>query len=299
MKECNLICGSFLALQDGDGSQQLHEQAAEHFDTCPHCRQEFQWYGLAVQALAQVEPVEPPPDFLRQLNRKLDELGPPSYLDRIREFFSFFTPHIPVPVGVSALVACGVLGVLLYNEGPIPNPVSWWSTVTQEHATANVSGQNLGHSTDPHRTVAPEKRRPISHAIPVESPHIPPLATTSKRLIPGGYRTLSSSSRPTIADIVGADNLTVESHTAAAAVESLKRVLSGIKGRVLEEKAKNSGGEIVLGVAIPSSQYGAMNSELLNHGALISGAGSDVQPPKTLLEDDYVKVYIRFTRPQP
>ncbi|MEW6350503.1 MAG: hypothetical protein AB1646_15675 [Thermodesulfobacteriota bacterium] len=298
MKECNLICGSFLALQDGDGSRELSEQAARHFDACPDCREEFQWYGLAVHALSRIEPVEPPPDFLRQLNRRLDELRPPSYLDHIREFFSFSARHIPIPVGVCALVACAVLGVLLY-QGPPLDPASLVSMVRQEPAT---SGPEAGVTAPPgpQTTVPAEKRRRPQVSLPVDAPEIRPLAMAPKRRLTGEYGTLSKSLRnPTIADIVGADNVTVESHTAATVAESFKHhVLPRLNGRIVEEQVKNADGEIVLGVAIPSSAYGAMNSELLNHGALVSGAGSGVQPPRRSQTDDYVRVYIRFTRPQ-
>ncbi len=302
MKECNLICGSFLALQDRDGSEELREQAARHFDACPHCRQEFEWYGVAVLALSQIEPLEPPPDFLKQLNRKLDELQPPSYLGKIKEFFSFSALHIPVPVGVCALVVCALMGVLLY-QGPLLDPFSLVSKVRPEPATSKLSAPGLGaHPVFP-STVASERRPAPPVSIPVESSQMPPLAAmtpTTKRRLTGDYGTLSKSLRaPTIADIVGADNVTVESHTAATVVESFKHhVLPRLNGRILEEKVKDSEGEILLGVAIPSSAYGEMNSELLNHGALVSGAGSGVRPPMRSKTDDYVRVYIRFTKPQ-
>ncbi len=291
MKECNLICGSFLAIQDGDSGEELRKETASHFRRCNQCRDEFAWYEFAVKAMTAIERVEPPKDFLRQLNHKLDQLRPPSYLDHIRDFFSFNTPRLPIPVGVGALVVCGLLALVLYNQGPFLNPSELWSNMPSEHTASSVV-----HNKGLH----PEQRaieEGIAAVAPgFTEPSLNPKSMGSRKLLIGTPKTLTFKG-PTIADIVGADNLTVESLATDSAVESLKRTLARLNGRVLQEQLTPADGDVLLGVSIPSDAYGEMNTELINHGAVISGAGVDVHPPAK--DNDHVKVYIRFTKPRP
>ena len=112
---------------------------------------------------------------------------------------------------------------------------------------------------------------PVSETKP-SSPagHLPLLSKSTPDSIGNNIETLSRSF-PTIADRTGADNLTVESPSIDQAVESLKRILPNIQGRLVDENNRGPVGEVVLGVMIPSDAYGNVTTELINHGAVASG----------------------------
>jgi hypothetical protein len=104
----------------------------------------------------------------------------------------------------------------------------------------------------------------------------------------------------TVADKIGADNLTVESASIQTAVDSVKKWLPGWSGRVIEDKPfDNRQNEFTLGVVIPSRNYGRLASELVNYGAVESGAGPGIGQPRHS-EDDHesVVIYIRFMPPR-
>jgi hypothetical protein len=102
---------------------------------------------------------------------------------------------------------------------------------------------------------------------------------------------------PTIADKLGADNLTVESPTIPQALESLKKILPNINGRiVMEDSASGKEGTIVR-VLIPPNAYPDLTTTLIEHGALESGAGRGVTPPKMMKDQGNVLLHIRFVAP--
>jgi hypothetical protein len=101
----------------------------------------------------------------------------------------------------------------------------------------------------------------------------------------------------TVAERIGGDNLTVESPSVENAVESLKRILPDISGRLVEEKSRDRIGERVLGVLIPSGAYGHLATELVNHGAVQLGAGPDKSTPApSRAGNNNVILYIRFVQ---
>lgn len=180
------------------------------------------WYGLTIKALNGVEDVHPPTDFLAQLNSRIDSSSPSflsffsSMLESIRTTVSL-TPHIPLPIGVSALTAIVVVGVVLFN---------WHPSVT-----------------------------------------------------------------PTIADQIGADSFTIESAKVDDAVDSLKRILPVVQGQIRNEYS-NAASEKVFSVVIPQENYANLTTELVNYGAVVSGAGGKDRSPRK--DGSNVILYIRF-----
>jgi len=125
-------------------------------------------------------------------------------------------------------------------------------------------------------------------APPLYSKAIPNSSQSNLGLMGGNFAT--------IADRLGADNLTVESASIDSALESLKKILPNIQGQLVDQRNPGNGG-VVVGVLIPPSAYGRLTTELINHGAVESGAGSEIQPgPPLKKEGNNVLLYIRFVR---
>jgi len=75
---------------------------------------------------------------------------------------------------------------------------------------------------------------------------------------------------PAVQDRIGTDMLTVESPSIDQAVESLKKILPDIQGKVLDEQNRQIGGT-VLTVVIPPQAYGDLTTELVHHGSVAVG----------------------------
>jgi hypothetical protein len=125
--------------------------------------------------------------------------------------------------------------------------------------------------------------------------HLPLISKSMPDSLGNNIETVSRNF-PTIADRIGADNLTVESPSIDQAVESLKRILPNIQGRLVDENNRGRVGEVVVGVMIPSDAYGNLTSELINHGAVASGMkdAEAKSPSPTKGEGNNVLLYIRF-----
>lgn len=298
MKSCRDFTDLFVEMHENRADAATRQSFAEHMRGCPACREDFKWYGVTVRALNTLERVQPPREFMVQLGARLDKLDSPSLFDYFRTFFSPGSA-IPVPVGVSALLAIAVTGLLLYNQS-MSSIFPWWdshyaapradarpSVTAQtpdpgwaEHQTTGLQGHGLSASTGP---VAP-----ASPSSPLRSS---PPPNTSFAAQSQGFNTFG----PTLADRIGADNLTVESPSVDSAVESVKKILPNLRGRLVEMKPFNGTQEVLMGVMIPSQAYGDLATSLINHGAVQAGAGSGVTPPKVTESDGkQVFLYIRF-----
>jgi hypothetical protein len=272
MSECERISNLFRELHDNQADGTIEKHAREHLYECPGCREDFKWYGITVQALNELDRVSPPPDFLAQLDSRLET--PPSFFDFFRNLF-VGTPYVPLPVGAAALALVVVTSIALYNNSPVPAPV------------APVSAQEQMPSMSP----SPDVRNAAARTVNMRSKGI--AATSSMYDIPGGtnvpYRF------PTIADRIGADNVTVESPSIDNAVESLKKILPGLQGKLVDDQSQRHLGERVLAVLIPSESYGHLTTELVNHGVIASGAaGADIPQAPAMKEGNNVLLYIRF-----
>jgi hypothetical protein len=268
MKECKQISELCTDLHEGNLDDSLSQSLYTHMDHCPDCRADFIWYGLTVQALTTVEQLSPPPNFLNELNQKL-------YSER----FSFFeyikhilssTPHLPLPVGVSALAAIVLVGIVvikndfMVDHNPFASNLS--STTVAKPAPIVVGTQSL-----------PVSARTVS--IKPYSPDLMPLQTP--------FMDRSTSRFPSVAEVMNSD-LTVQTAKAEDAIESLKKVLPGIKGAVLDNQGGH--GNTVLAVRIPQETYSRLTTELVKHGAVTI---REDQAPSNNSGGDMI-LYIRF-----
>jgi hypothetical protein len=300
MNDCERISGLFGELHEERVDGETETDVWKHLHCCPECREDFKWYGVTVRALANLERVAPPREFIAQLNARLHDSPSSSFLDFFRNMFSSAPYVLPLPVGVSALAFIAVAGFVLYNYSHtelMPSLASYQSLydpATRTNAAARIAVKGAD-ATQP-RQMQASTLMPASETKP-SSPasHLPLL---SKSMPDSSVNNIESVSTnfPTIADRIGADNLTVESPSIDQAVESLKRILPNIQGRLVGENNRGRVGEVVVGVMIPSDAYGNLTTELINHGAVAAGmkdseAGS---PSPAKKEGNNVLLYIRF-----
>lgn len=299
MKECEQISDLFGELHEGRADSHFKKLATEHLDKCTCCREEFKWYGFTVQALGNLEKVSPPEDFMVRLRAGLYDASPSS---PVRDFFrSLFSssPSMPLPVGLAALTVIVVVGFVIYNNSPL-------ELLQTGVAATTVQGSSVASSAGFHaKTMAPggTHAEPMRQGTMVARPAVPTpsashgtppqiLASTPSTLNPN---LATSGLFPTVADTIGADNLTVESPSIDQAVESVKRILPNIRGRLVVEKPHPGARERMLGVVIPSSAYGSLTTELISHGAVAAGVGTEVSAPTPSKTDaNNVILYIRF-----
>jgi hypothetical protein len=297
MSDCERINDLFLEFSDNKLDGETRLRFGRHLDQCPSCRDEWKWYGLTVTALSNMDPATPPRDFIIQLNARIDA-APTSYFSFLKNIFNA-TPSLPLPAGVGALAFIVVIGFVLYNQGTRDIMPSQVQQVAGIHAEAK----------------APMGAPSTMHLQPMQVAGLPTLAATRPpstssapqpyysvsvpRSLEGGQGIAASHTVGTIADKLGADNLTVESPRIDMALESLKKMLPHLQGRLVEQRMRGNDGGVVVGVLIPPQAYGPLATELINHGAVEVGAGSEVDPATPQKkEDNNLLVYIRFVRSQ-
>lgn len=278
MNKCDQITAGFGDLHDGEIEGALGESMRRHLDDCVTCREDYKWYGITVQALNNLDTVTPPSDFLEKLQSRLDYESPYS---RVRYFFKNLlstAPYMPLPAGVTALTVIIAVGLLLYNQSPVDST-----------SVVGLSGSNsLSTGLDMARNV---------NTVRVASSNPTPLTAKSLNISNDAYS--ENILLPTIAEKIGADNLTVESSSVDHAVESLKQILPNIQGMVVDEKQRTLIGEKIVTVLIPSDAYGNLTSELVNHGAVAVGLGSGAAASEPTKKDgNNVLLYIRFVNMQ-
>lgn len=308
MSECDRISELYLVINDDEADKKTNEHFHEHLTHCNYCREDFRWYGTTVQALAGLERVSPPQNFHVQLRERLDSLHSQSFFEQVRDFLST-APRMPLPVGAVALAFVAVVGFAMYNDALY----ELWSGA---NASATLQGEVLGPIAAAKPTPAPKqphgiesksintlsnspKHSNIASLEPSTEFHRFPLSR-SENTASGAYA--ASAMFPTVADKLGADNLTVESPTIPQALESLRKILPNINGRIIddasimEDHAKGKEGTIIR-VIIPPKAYPDLTTTLIEHGALESGAGRGVTPPKIMKDQGNVLLHIRFVAP--
>lgn len=278
MNDCKRMSDLFGALHDEEIEGEIAESVRQHLSNCAECREDFKWYGFTVHALAGLEKVSPPRDFLAQFHARVDAAQPLPFLESFRNILTFI-PHFPLPVGVTALALMAVIGLSLYDYGPmygIQSAASGYSTPKSEtgpSAKGVVPVMARSQETNP------------SAGISSVAPYSGPIA----RLEPGrGFRAM-----PAVQDRIGTDMLTVESPSIDQAVESLKKILPDIQGKVLDEQNRQIGGT-VLTVVIPPQAYGDLTTELVNHGAVAIGPKTDNRSSTD--DSGPMQLYIHFLR---
>ncbi len=288
--DCQRIADYFGVVYEGDSDAQTQKMVKDHLESCPACREDFKWYGVTVQALANLEQIAPPNDFLRRVNERIDQ-NPShfqSILSQIKNLLNSI-PTAPVPVGAASLAFVTVMGFLVYNYAP---------TEVSQFGTAGFTTKSSAQPSPVEVVSMPAQPQVVASA-----PFAPQVAPFSRAFVPydGAGRFGSSSVAwrfPTTADEIGADNLTVESPHIDLALKTLKDILPNIQGKLIDEQFKGPLGETLVGVIIPSNRYGDLASALVNHGAVEVGARSleSDSPAPARVDSRNVRLYIRFTQ---
>lgn len=285
MMDCEWIANQYGAFYEGDSDAQTEKMVKEHLKSCEACREDFKWYGVTIQAMANLEQVAPPNDFLQQLNARIDKTSSPfqSIISQIKNLLNSI-PTVPVPVGAVSLAFVTFMAFFVYN---------YTASETIQLAKSDVTAKREASTP------------PIELASRNAQPHVVASApfATQRALVPyDGTGRLGSTTVswrfPTIADEIGGDNLTVESPRFDIALKNLKDILPDIQGQLIDEKVRWAHGEALVGVIIPCSKYGDLTSALVNHGAVEVGARSpeSESPAPTRVDSSNVRLYIRFTQ---
>jgi|GEM_PF-442771 len=306
MKECEKVGDLFGDLQDSLLDGNLEKRVREHIHECTWCREDFKWYGITVQTLANLERMNPPDDFLVQLNARLSTQSPSwsssfssSFFDFFRNFFTT-APYMPLPAGVGALALIVAVGFLVYNQAP---------TDIAPYGVADMAVRNVGaRSTAPARMTAGGTGQVQGEQMHVggmvaratqPDPQNPTLFPSQLSATPKSLEGDSRSLPLAIPAGIGANNLIVESPRIDQALASLKQMLPHIEGRLVDER--NGGGKVVVGVMIPPNAYGRLTTELINHGAVAVGTSVEGAPSASVpapapakADGKNVLLYIRF-----
>ncbi|MGC8659473.1 MAG: anti-sigma factor family protein [Desulfomonilaceae bacterium] len=290
MMDCQRVADYFGAVYEGDSDTETEKMVEDHLKSCEACREDFKWYRVTVHALANLEQVAPPNDFLEQLNLRIDKNTSlfQSLIFQIKNLF-ISGPIVPIPVSAVSLAFVTMCAFLVYNYSPTD-----FSLKEKNNLSSNGNSQNVVASAD-------QTPQHVDSRMVASAPFSPQASMLSHPLVPyeGPGRSSSVSWHfPTVADQIGADNLTVESPQVDLAVETLKNILPDLQGRLVDERFRDAFGEALVGVIIPSSRYGDLTSALVNHGAIEVGARSlgTESPAPTKVDSRNVRLYIRFTQ---
>ncbi len=283
MKECVRITDLFGKLHDDEADGEIGDLVRDHLYNCPGCREEYKWYSLTVQALGSLETASPPENFVAQLSSRIySEPSSGSLGNFFRNIFTY-SPYMPLPVGVASLFLIAVIGLVVYNSPFMPV-----GTAAQVATQAPAPHTGILTVGKPGGIVATHSGPSIPVTTSPSLPNSHPRSANPERTVE------SRPQFPTIADLIGADNLTVESPSVDKALESLKQILPGIQGRLVEKRDGNPG-DVVLAVLIPSDSYGHLTTELIKHGAVAVGAGTqDNRLSPAQKDGNNVLLYIRF-----
>ncbi len=291
--DCENVSSLYGKIFDGEADDADHEALENHLRVCRECEDDYNWYKFSLQALNNLEPVSPPKDFLEQLNKRIH---PRSKRTGIKYFVRNFLdsiPQLPVPVGVASLALIAIFAFMVYNNAPVDSglaiaPLAGAKSIATSMEINSPAAKVAQGSTDT-ATTSTTSTGSTARLPMIASNHAP--AATQVSAMPA-WRF------PTIADEIGGDNLTVESPRIDLAVESLRKVLPNIQGQIVDERTRNSFGDVMVGVVIPSNKYADLATALINHGSVEAGAlqieGKALVPSKT--NSNQLHLYIRFTR---
>lgn len=287
--DCENVSSLYGKIFDGEADDADHKALEDHLRVCSDCKDDYNWYKFSLQALNNLEPVSPPKDFLEQLNKRIQ---PRSKLTGFKYFVRNFLdsiPQLPVPVGVASLALIAIFAFMIYNNAPVDSglgiaPLGGAKSIAasvESNSAAKVAQSSGETATAPTGSTA---------RLPMIASNLAPAATQVSAMPAWRF--------PTIADEIGGDNLTVESPRIDLAVESLRKVLPNIQGQIVDERTRNSFGDVMVGVVIPSNKYADLATALINHGSVEAGAlqieGKALVPSKT--NSNQLHLYIRFTR---
>ncbi len=288
--DCENVSSLYGKIFDGEADEADHKALEDHLTVCSDCKDDYNWYKLSVQAINNLEPVSPPIDFLEQLNKRIH---PGSKLTGLKYFVRNLldsVPQLPVPVGVASLALIAIFAFMVYNNVPIDSgmaiaPLAGAKSIAASMESTSPASKVVQSSGETATTSPGTTAR-----LPMMASNHAPAATQVSAMPAWRF--------PTIADEIGGDNLTVESPRIDLAVESLRNVLPNIQGQIVDERIRNSFGDVMVGVVIPSNRYADLATALINHGSVEAGSlqieGKALVPSKT--NSNQLHLYIRFTR---
>jgi hypothetical protein len=301
MSECDQISGMFLELHEENVDSETRSRCYDHMNECRCCREEFRWYSTAVKALAGLERVSPPRDFMVQLDRRLDAVSSRSWLNFLK-YLTVTAPRMPLPAGVAALLCIVLIGYALYRQPPVEVAHQAGTLISTPVATAKAAAKPSAPVTGRATIAAVSGDGALATAsypsLSNPSTNLPRLPLTTPE---SGFSGAKSAQNlmPTVADRLGADNLTVVSARPEEAQELLKRILPGLHGTVVREELQPNAREGLIRIIIPPDAYGSLTRALVDHGDIESGAGVGVDPPKPVQEQgNGILLHVRFVRPQ-
>jgi Putative zinc-finger len=300
MSECERISALFGDVYDNQVDGESKKHFDHHLQDCPNCREDLKWYGITVQALTNLDRVPPPPNFLAQVDTRLQSSSTSfSYLDFFKNLFAS-TPYLPLPAGVAALAFVAVIGIVVYNQAPTELVPS--ATYSGPSKTAGVQSAADARMAVGGTASLPARQMQVSGVLTraTETSASNPASNLPLSIAtPNSMQSnlgIVKENLSTVADRFGADNLTVESPSIDSALESLKRILPNIQGQLVDQRHRGNGG-VVVGVLIPSAAYGRLTTELINYGAVEAGVSPEIQSIAPLKkEGKNVLLYIRFVR---
>jgi Putative zinc-finger len=86
----------------------------EHIEACPDCEDEIEALRRTISWIGSLEAIEPSPDFLDQVQRKIDKRGKPW-----RIWAWLFEPiRVKVPLELTALILLSITALHLYHRSP-------------------------------------------------------------------------------------------------------------------------------------------------------------------------------------
>ncbi|MGH7767541.1 MAG: anti-sigma factor family protein, partial [Candidatus Binatia bacterium] len=100
----------------------------EHLGSCAACRQELADLRQTIELIGSVEEIKTAPDFLAQVNRKIDSGSGMNRFWRL-----IFTPaKIKIPIEAGALAVVAVLAVYLYRSSELSQNSAFFTEKSPE-----------------------------------------------------------------------------------------------------------------------------------------------------------------------
>ncbi len=302
MSECERVSDLFGEFHEKRLDKRTETFVTKHLDGCSYCNNEYQWYGITVKTLMSLEKVNPPDYLLEQIKAKLHETNQSeSILQQMRHLFTS-SPYMPLPVGIGALIIIVFVGVVIYDRSPHTVLSNSIQNVAQSQTTAPAPQQPTSSTDKPWYQARMHKDFPPTNFISKGAfgtqqgmgGHLQQYAMSGPRMVE--LDETPRDLRVPLARKIEAGSITLHSKSIPVAVDSVKKILQSLDGNLLEEKTEGNVGEITLGVAIPSSAYSKLTSELVNYGALAGRADIAAVPTATqrVSDTNRVVLYIRF-----
>jgi hypothetical protein len=243
----------------------------EHLGTCAACRLELEGLRQTIELIGSVEEMKTSPDFLAQVDRKIDGGSAMSPLWRW-----VFTPaKIKIPLEAAALATVVVFAVYLYRSSdlsqedfPFTKKSPEKSEETSRRAESDPGGQaqdsrmilaykKLGRKEAPPAVsgALPGKETPASPAQRPAQPAPPELSDLAAGTAEKGESSGASPARAGRGALPAAPSpqvVKVKSEDLGLFQRRIREMLTNVTGRVISEQASEEG--LLLAVELPESR---------------------------------------------